>query len=135
MQAVFPVPINDHSSPAAATSLESEVFTFTTFPAPGTPNQKFTFYWGSCFMHNFPAFTNPVAFQTMYDLRSPAFSVFIGDYIYADVPLYRGESVDRYSSLYRQSFMNKGFTNVTKFMPNFWQWDDHGEPVSRLGGG
>ncbi|OJJ48471.1 hypothetical protein ASPZODRAFT_140765 [Penicilliopsis zonata CBS 506.65] len=91
--------------------------TFQTAPLPGSKEAKrLTFLSSSCIKANFPysPFLHPLRIpgieqlaQVVANLPSvlrPAFMLFLGDFIYVDVPFRFGSSRDHYRSEYRRVY-------------------------------
>lgn len=91
--------------------------TFTTAPEPGSAeSNKLAFVTSSCIKPNFPynPFSHPfrihgvdVLTSTLERLGSkirPAFMLFLGDFIYIDVPWRFGSSVEHYRDEYRRIY-------------------------------
>jgi len=55
----------------------------------------------------------------------PEFMLFLGDFIYADVPLYFGDSKDAYRRLYRRNYQSQSFRKVYERLPIIHIYDDH----------
>ncbi|KZV61881.1 hypothetical protein PENSPDRAFT_642904 [Peniophora sp. CONT] len=53
------------------------------------------------------------------------FLMFLGDFIYADVPFYFGDSVEAYRRLYRRNYQSPSFRKVYEQLPIFHTYDDH----------
>lgn len=90
---------------------------FTTAPAPGSPDaQRLSFLSSSCIKPNFPY--NPLrhplripgletlsrAMSKMPSIARPAFMLFLGDFIYIDVPMRFGSSVEHYRNEYHKVY-------------------------------
>ncbi|ETW85567.1 hypothetical protein HETIRDRAFT_432282 [Heterobasidion irregulare TC 32-1] len=60
-------------------------------------------------------------------VRSPRteFLMFLGDFIYADVPVYFGEDKEAYRRLYRRNYQSPSFRKVYEQLPIFHTYDDH----------
>jgi hypothetical protein len=96
---------------------------FKTNPTPGTKS-AFNFTFGSCFTYNFPYQLGATGFKHIEELN-PAFLAFIGDFVYADVPVYRGDSLFDYRALYRQNFRNPTVGSALQKIPSYMMYDDH----------
>lgn len=97
---------------------------FRTFPDPHLPGgTHFRFLSTSCTIPNFPYV--PLGSRTIhgFDLLAqhlslsetelfPAFLLFLGDFIYADVPVYTGPSKEDYRRLYRRNYQSPSFRKV-----------------------
>lgn len=77
---------------------------FTTAPLSGSSN-AFSFYFGSCFLYNYPNFKDASGWRYVDELlsavpRDPTkgFIAFLGDFIYSDHPWYRGSGFSTYAS-------------------------------------
>ncbi|KAH9951414.1 PhoD-like phosphatase-domain-containing protein [Amylocystis lapponica] len=53
------------------------------------------------------------------------FMIFMGDFIYADVPLYFGDDQESYRRLYRRNYQSDSFRKVYERLPIFHTYDDH----------
>ncbi|VDB88629.1 unnamed protein product [Peniophora sp. CBMAI 1063] len=53
------------------------------------------------------------------------FLIFLGDFIYADVPYYFGASLEAYRRLYRRNYQSPSFRKVYEQLPIFHAYDDH----------
>jgi len=107
----------------ANSSLE-ETLSFRTHPAPGQPSQ-FSFYFGSCFLHNFPYLQEAPGFGYVLDVLKPDVFTFLGDFIYSDIPFFRNDAVETYHSLYRHALQNSHVQRLFQRIPNYHMWDDH----------
>ncbi|KAI0340220.1 hypothetical protein BDW22DRAFT_450134 [Trametopsis cervina] len=59
-------------------------------------------------------------------LDPPAeFLMFLGDFIYADVPFYFGDDAEHYRRLYRRNYQSESFRKVYERLPIFHTYDDH----------
>ncbi|KAF8964137.1 PhoD-like phosphatase-domain-containing protein [Flammula alnicola] len=61
------------------------------------------------------------------DLQRPStdFMLFLGDFIYADIPLYIGDDREAYRRLYRRNYQSPSFRKVYEQLPIFHAYDDH----------
>ncbi|TFY65852.1 hypothetical protein EVG20_g5244 [Dentipellis fragilis] len=121
---------------------------FRTFPDPHLPGgSHFRFVVTSCIMPNFPY--TPFHSRTIkgFDLLAehlspfrdlslseavnisqvPAaqFMLFLGDFIYADVPLYFGDTPEAYRRLYRRNYQSPSYKKIYERLPIFHAYDDH----------
>ena len=91
--------------------------TFVTSPRPGSPAaNRLSFVTSSCLKPNFPynVLSHPLrvpgieqmteALAKLPTLLRPAFMLFLGDFIYIDVPFRFGYSMDHYRSEYRRIY-------------------------------
>ncbi|KZT66718.1 hypothetical protein DAEQUDRAFT_443823 [Daedalea quercina L-15889] len=53
------------------------------------------------------------------------FMIFMGDFIYADVPIYYGDDKEAYRRLYRRNYQSPSFRKVYEQLPFFHTYDDH----------
>ncbi|KAI9510376.1 PhoD-like phosphatase-domain-containing protein [Russula earlei] len=53
------------------------------------------------------------------------FMLFLGDFIYADVPIYYGDSKHAYRRLYRRNYNSASFRKVFERLPVIHAYDDH----------
>lgn len=116
--------------------------TFSTAPMPGSKSaHDVTFLTSSCMKPNFPY--NPLSHalrlpgleqmaRTISELPSrlrPAFMLFLGDFIYIDVPMRFGSSIAHYRSEYRRVYSSPSWTNTPESpaidLPWLHTLDDH----------
>ena len=111
---------------------------FTTAPAPGelprsgNRNGKFTFLTTSCIKPRFPysPFNHPLHIPGLAHLSSllpslqAQFMLFLGDFIYIDVPHYHSASPSNYRSEYRRVYASPSWPTVSS-IPWLHVWDDH----------
>ncbi len=113
---------------------------FHTFPDPRLPGNKFSFMVTSCSTPNFPYLpfhgrrikgydymsaalfpdasntevdhneTDPAAIKRVS--HTPEFLLFLGDFIYADVPFWTGPSTEDYRRLYRRNYQSESFRKI-----------------------
>ncbi|KAL8804084.1 MAG: hypothetical protein Q9182_002797 [Xanthomendoza sp. 2 TL-2023] len=109
---------------------------FTTAPpqgqvAPGT--DKITFLTSSCIKPRFPynPFAHPLAMpgfkhlaQKLPELKA-SFMLFLGDFIYIDVPRRFGVDPESYRREYRQVYSSPDWPSVSKDLPWIHVMDDH----------
>ncbi|KAJ2827674.1 hypothetical protein GGI24_002590 [Coemansia furcata] len=112
----------------AETALLSSV-EFKTAPVPGRP-AHLRFATGSCIKPNFPY--RPTlspdirGFASILDHSEDLdMVVFLGDFIYADLPLYFGSSVEDYRRLYRQVYRTQSARRLMRKVPMVHVYDDH----------
>ncbi|KAK0459471.1 PhoD-like phosphatase-domain-containing protein [Desarmillaria tabescens] len=55
----------------------------------------------------------------------PEFLLFLGDFIYADVPIYTGSTLEDYRRLYRRNYQSSSFRKIYERLPIFHTYDDH----------
>ncbi|KAF8270392.1 PhoD-like phosphatase-domain-containing protein [Lactarius quietus] len=53
------------------------------------------------------------------------FMLFLGDFIYADVPMYHGDSAHAYRRLYRRNYNSPSFRKIYERLPIIHTYDDH----------
>ncbi|GJE97915.1 PhoD-like phosphatase-domain-containing protein [Phanerochaete sordida] len=53
------------------------------------------------------------------------FMLFLGDFIYADVPMYFGDDVESYRRFYRRNYQSPSMRKVYERLPMFHTYDDH----------
>jgi alkaline phosphatase D len=53
------------------------------------------------------------------------FLLFLGDFVYADVPFYFGDDKEAYRRLYRRNYISKSFRKIYQRLPVFHTYDDH----------
>ncbi|CCX06123.1 Similar to Alkaline phosphatase D; acc. no. P42251 [Pyronema omphalodes CBS 100304] len=109
--------------------------TFTTAPAPGARPKggKFTFLTTSCIKQRFPY--NPLAhplsikgfkiISSMLEELQASFMLFLGDFIYIDVPRRPGTDVESYRLQYRQVYGSPDWPPVGNHLPWLHVGDDH----------
>jgi alkaline phosphatase D len=104
--------------------------TFVTAPRPGSPEaSRLSFVTSSCLKPNFPynILSHPLrvpgiesmteALGKLPGLLKPAFMLFLGDFIYIDVPLRLGSSMDHYRSEYRRIYSSPSWAFGSDFSP------------------
>lgn len=102
---------------------------FTTAPMPGSElSKRLTFMTSSCIKPNFPynPFSHPLrimgiekvtqAITNLPPLRRPSFMLFLGDFIYIDVPIRLGSSLEHYRGEYRRVYSSPSW-QVAKAQP------------------
>ena len=117
---------------------------FHTFPDPRIPTgSHFRFIVSSCATPNFPYVplhgrrikgfdllaeylwpsqsAEPQVVTALNDVAPAEFMLFLGDFIYADVPMYFGDDVEAYRRFYRRNYnspsMRKVYERLRKFTP------------------
>ncbi|KAL0947239.1 hypothetical protein HGRIS_013360 [Hohenbuehelia grisea] len=132
----------------------SEPISFRTFPDPHiTTGSRFRFLVSSCITPNFPyvpmhgrrirgfdlladylfkdeetvSQENHTAFNVSSTpaLSPVEFMLFLGDFIYADVPLYIGNDPEAYRRLYRRNYQSPSFRKIYEKLPILHAYDDH----------
>ena len=113
---------------------------FTTSPPPGQLSSRpqtagtFTFLHSSCLINHFPynPFNHPLSNNGLKHLASNVaalkaqFMLFLGDFIYIDVPLRLGASTkEDYRRNYRQRYASPDWEGVSKDLPWIHVYDDH----------
>lgn len=104
--------------------------TFVTAPRPGSPEaNRLSFVTSSCLKPNFPynIMSHPLrvpgiesmteALGKLPALLKPAFMLFLGDFIYIDVPFRFGSSMDHYRSEYRRIYSSPSWTYSSESGP------------------
>ncbi|KAJ2181071.1 hypothetical protein EV181_005334, partial [Coemansia sp. RSA 532] len=102
---------------------------FKTSPLPHQP-ARLRFGTGSCIKPNFPyrpSWTHDIyGFASMLDHSdSLDLIMFMGDFIYADVPLYFGPETEDYRRLYRQVYAAQSSRRLLRKVPMLHVYDDH----------
>ncbi|KAJ2782242.1 hypothetical protein H4R18_002386 [Coemansia javaensis] len=102
---------------------------FRTAPPPGTPT-RLRFGTGSCIKPNFPY--RPTRTPDVYGFASMLehsagldMVMFMGDFIYADVPLYFGPEPAAYRRLYRNVYAAPSARRLMRRVPMLYVYDDH----------
>ncbi|RSL71237.1 hypothetical protein CEP53_001610 [Fusarium sp. AF-6] len=110
---------------------------FRSAPKPGqmpdTENGLFTFLSTSCILPRFPynPVDHPLAIPGLKNLAeklptlSPQFMLFLGDFIYVDVPERFGKSVEEYRMQYRQVYASPDWAPVAQNLSWIHVLDDH----------
>ncbi|KAI9740400.1 MAG: hypothetical protein M1834_004980 [Cirrosporium novae-zelandiae] len=106
--------------------------TFTTAPPLSLSNPKLTFLSTSCMKPHFPynPLDHPLTIPGLTHLSnlleqiSPSFMLFLGDFIYIDVPFRLGSSVALYRQHYRQVYASPS-SSPLKTLPWIHVLDDH----------
>lgn len=110
--------------------------TFKTAPRPGqvdAKHGKFTFLTSSCIKPRFPynPFSHPRAIPGLNHLTKwiprlqASFMLFLGDFIYIDVPYRHGTDVETYRHEYRQVYSSPDWQSAANFLPWIHVIDDH----------
>jgi alkaline phosphatase D len=119
------------------TSSGNTTGTFTTAPRPGYISHlkggKYTFVHSSCIKPRVPytPFQHPLAFPGMKHLAhwipelKPYFMLFLGDFIYVDVPWRLGKDAEHYRREYRQVYSSPSWPAVSNNLPWIHVIDDH----------
>lgn len=98
----------------------------------GNGGTKLSFVSGSCVTLGFPYrpfghFRVP-GFDLLAEYikkHSTQFMIFLGDFIYADIPLSIGTSPENYWRKYRQTMSSASFRKVYEMLPFYHMYDDH----------
>lgn len=110
---------------------------FTTAPRPGSASKanggKFTFLHSSCIKFRFPytPWSHPLSLPGMQHLASwvpslrASFMLFLGDFIYVDVPHRFGSDVETYRSEYRRAYNSPDWPAASEELPWIHVYDDH----------
>lgn len=110
---------------------------FRAAPKPGAMPEynggKFTFLSTSCILPRFPynPFDHPLAIPGMRHLANKLpqlgaqFMLFLGDFIYVDVPQRFGKSTDEYRMQYRQAYASPEWPSVGQNLSWIHVLDDH----------
>ncbi|KAF2718983.1 alkaline phosphatase [Polychaeton citri CBS 116435] len=115
--------------------------TFITAPRPGHTSSRedsknvFSFVHSSCLKNNVPyvPFTHALQNQGLRHLATALkkmkeraqFMMFLGDFIYADVPSRHGSSSEDFRREYRQIYSSPDWPAVAKDLPWLHVYDDH----------
>ncbi|KAF4615182.1 hypothetical protein D9613_002827 [Agrocybe pediades] len=88
-----------------------------------TPNFP---YQGPLHKHTITGFDHLADYLASNPSTSPVdFMLFLGDFIYADVPAYIGDDQEAYRRLYRRNYLSPSFKKVYEQLPIFHAYDDH----------
>jgi alkaline phosphatase D len=110
---------------------------FTTAPLPGHfPKWRdgtFTFLFTSCMIPRFPydprdhvlRFRGLEHLSNWIPALNPSFMLFLGDFIYVDVPKRLGTDVETYRSEYRRVYASPSWPGATAELPWIHVIDDH----------
>lgn len=119
------------------TSSKNVTGTFTTAPRPGRlsalKDNKYTFVHSSCIKPRVPysPSQHPLGFTGMSHLARwlpelrPYFMLFLGDFIYVDVPQRLGKDAESYRREYRQVYSSPSWPAVSDNLPWIHVIDDH----------
>jgi alkaline phosphatase D len=119
------------------TSSGNTTGTFTTAPRAGRisllKDNKYTFVHSSCIKPRVPytPFQHPLEFPGMKHLArwlpelKPYFMLFLGDFIYVDVPHQHGVDAETYRREYRQVYSSPSWPAVSNDLPWIHVIDDH----------
>jgi alkaline phosphatase D len=61
----------------------------------------------------------------MVEDGNPAFSLFLGDFIYSDHIKYYGDAQSSFSKAYRQTIRDKHYNRMARWIPMYYIFDDH----------
>lgn len=109
---------------------------FSTAPSPGRVSPslgKLSFVTSSCIKAGFPynPFSHPLSISGFRHLTQwipilrPSFMIFLGDFIYVDVPHRFGYDVENYRREYRSVYNSPDWPGVSKHLPWIHVMDDH----------
>ncbi|KAK0899334.1 hypothetical protein LTR02_009734 [Friedmanniomyces endolithicus] len=112
---------------------------FTTAPRPGHTSERvgtvgtFTFLHTSCLKNNFPynPFSHTLSNAGLKHLATALqgvkaqFMLFLGDFIYIDVPRRHGSKVEDYRREYRQMYASPDWPAASRELPWIHTYDDH----------
>ncbi|KAL7272985.1 hypothetical protein RUND412_004172 [Rhizina undulata] len=108
---------------------------FTTSPPAGSPpsTNMFTFLTSSCLKAGFPyePLQHPLSVKgfrilgSMLEELKASFMLFLGDWIYIDVPRRPGNDVEDYRQMYRQIYASPDWPLVGADLPWIHVLDDH----------
>jgi len=109
---------------------------FSTAPPAGqtaSDNEKFTFITSSCIKPHFPynPFSHPLSIPGFQHLAKwipslhAAFMLFLGDFIYIDVPRRFGTDIETYRREYRQVYASPDWPSISSSLPWLHVLDDH----------
>lgn len=134
---VVTIPVSDHEATYQWTTSNNHTGTFTTAPGPGkvtTRNGgKFTFLTSSCIKPHFPynPLDHPLSMSGFKHMAKvlpslgAQFMLFLGDFIYVDVPKRFGTSVEDYRREYRQVYASPDWPSVGQNLSWIHVLDDH----------
>ena len=98
----------------------------------GNGGTKLSFVSGSCVTLGFPyvpfGHYRIPGFDMLAEYikkHSTQFMIFLGDFIYADIPLSIGTSPENYWRKYRQTMSSASFRKVYEMLPFYHMYDDH----------
>ncbi|GMI18759.1 hypothetical protein TrLO_g14381 [Triparma laevis f. longispina] len=130
----------DHTSTITLASLNpSSTYEYTVLNVPNEPSSSFTtlptkhapgrikFAFSSCAMKSMHVGYELSGFTALRNL-SPSFALFLGDLVYADVPLSwfgLGTNTDAYRAHYRRTFDDPHMSKTGLSLPIFYMYDDH----------
>eukprot|EP01127_Copromyxa_protea_P005118 TRINITY_DN1495_c0_g1_i1.p1 TRINITY_DN1495_c0_g1~~TRINITY_DN1495_c0_g1_i1.p1 ORF type:complete len:484 (+),score=84.00 TRINITY_DN1495_c0_g1_i1:54-1505(+) len=100
---------------------ESINLRWKTLPVVQEP-AMFSFAFGSCMLPR--PFHERQGLHTVSQLN-PDFFLFMGDFIYADHPVWLSPSKEIYSSYYRDVFSDSYLKPISHEIPSFYMYDDH----------
>ncbi|KAK5166456.1 uncharacterized protein LTR77_007999 [Saxophila tyrrhenica] len=112
---------------------------FVTAPRTGETSARlasagaFTFLHSSCLKNNFPytPFSHALSNQGLkylaqtLDTVKAQFMLFLGDFIYIDVPHRHGSTIEEYRREYRQLYSSPDWPAASKELPWIHVYDDH----------
>ncbi|KAI0373348.1 hypothetical protein BV20DRAFT_963192 [Pilatotrama ljubarskyi] len=94
---------------------------------PSASNPEATSSGNSTTLENVTASATNATTSTAPEKSVPPteFMVFLGDFIYADVPAYFGDDKEAYRRLYRRNYNSPSFRRVYERLPIIHTYDDH----------
>lgn len=109
---------------------------FTTAPVPGYLSESrqgaYTFFHSSCLLPRFPySFSHPLRIPGLTHVAKwisklqPYFMLFLGDFIYVDVPFRQGSDKEAYRREYRQVYASPDWHGASARLPWIHVLDDH----------
>lgn len=109
---------------------------FTTAPVPGHLSESrqgtYTFFHSSCLLPRFPySFSHPLRVPGLTYVAKwisklqPYFMLFLGDFIYVDVPFRQGSDKEAYRREYRQVYASPDWHGASERLPWIHVLDDH----------
>ena len=109
---------------------------FYTAPLPGNISEKrekaYTFFHSSCLIPRFPySLSHPLRIRGLTYVAEwisrlqPYFMLFLGDFIYIDVPFRQGSDKEAYRREYRQVYASPDWHNASARLPWIHVLDDH----------
>ncbi|KAF2497206.1 hypothetical protein BU16DRAFT_526231 [Lophium mytilinum] len=122
---------------SVSTSSQNQSGTFLTAPRlghiSGKNDDKYTFLHSSCIKPRFPysPFAHPLHFPGFEHLAAwiprlkPYFMLFLGDFIYVDVPYQLGKDVETFRAEYRRVYASPDWPAVSENLPWIHVIDDH----------
>ncbi|KAI9221659.1 PhoD-like phosphatase-domain-containing protein [Blastocladiella britannica] len=113
---------NDRGEKYAADGADDGVMLVKPLP-PTAPNKPYRIAYGSCTLP-YPYRRGQVGYDNVVATQPDLF-IHLGDFIYADLPLIIGDTLDAYRRMYRRNLVDSSYTKLMHTIPSLHTSDDH----------